>query len=159
MLETHAKALRAKVIAIHLARARLPKRVVCLTCGNAAAALRDEGLDVIEVGGHGTLQPTRWLEYHEIARLWPGVFDATSGHLPWPLMLQLAELLQLEVGPSPANLHVPSGSGETVVALALAYPHLRFMACYDDRNPATTYHPDAPLNRLVELLCTVHRVQ
>lgn len=154
MLEVPAKRERARLILEHLCAAGLPLRVVCLTCGNAAAALRAVGLQVVEVGPRGLLVPARWLQGHEIAAMWPGVFDATSGHLSVAMMVALGHRLRALLGHQPASLRVPSGSGETAVALALAYPALRFTAVYGG-GPATQWNAEAPLNPLVAALCDV----
>lgn len=155
MLEVPAKQVRASLILDHLSAAGLPLRVLCLTCGNAAAALRSYGLQVVEVGPRGLLQPSRWLEPAEIAAMWPGLFDATSGHLPVGMMHQLGLRLRQQLGDDLPSLRVPSGSGETAVALSLAYPHLRFTAVYDSSKPATCWNAKAPLNPLVAALCDV----
>lgn len=155
MLKVPAKAARARVIRRFLEDAGLPRRVLCLTCGNAAAALREEGLQVVEVGPKGLLVPSRWLEPAEIAGKWPGLFDATSGHLTVGMMHTLGQRLRAMLGCDLPSLRVPSGSGETAVALALAYPEHRFTAVYDSSNPATCWNAKAPLNPLVAALCEV----
>jgi hypothetical protein len=154
MLKVPAKKVRAQLILQHLSAAGLPYRVLCLTCGNAAAALRACGLQVVEVGPRGLLQPARWLEPAEVAFMWPGLFDATSGHLSVGMMAQLGKRLRQLLGDDLSSLRVPSGSGETVVALALAYPHLRFTAVYGGGAP-TQWNAEAPLNPLVAALCEV----
>lgn len=150
------KIMRAQIIAAHLSDARLPQRVVCCTCGNAAAQLRRFGLDVVEIGPQGVLQPSRWLLPYELARIFPGHFDATSGHLSVHMMGQLGQRLRASLGDVPPDTEVASGSGETAVALALAYPGIRFTAVYGG-SPATEWHEQAPLNGLVAQLCSVRR--
>lgn len=154
MLKVSAKHERALLIRDHLRDAHLPWRVLCLTCGNAAAALRGVGLQVVEVGPRGPLVPSRWLEPAEVAFMWPGLFDATSGHLSVGMMVQLGQRLRQLLGDDLPSLRVPTGSGETVVALALAYPEHRFTACYG-RDTATQWNAKAPLNPLVAALCDV----
>lgn len=154
MLEVSAKHERALVIRQHLTAARLPHRVLCLTCGNAAEALRRVGVDVVEVGPKGLLVPSGWLSAADIAFTWPGLFDATSGHLQVGMMHQLGLRLRRLLGDHLPSLRVPSGSGETVVALALAYPEHRFTAVYGG-GPATSWNAKAPLNPLVAALCDV----
>ena len=46
---------------------------------------------------------------------------------------------------------VPTGSGETLVCLAMAFPKVKFIARYNI-DAATEYHEEAPLNKLVERL-------
>lgn len=53
---------------------------------------------------------------------------------------------------------MPCGSGETLVALATAYPAVRWVAVYDDGDPATQYEERAPLNGLVAAFATVRRI-
>lgn len=158
-LQIDAKAIRARLIAQHLQRAgRMHQGVVCFTCGNAAAALRAQGLHVVEIGPAGDLMPTRWWQPAEIARAFPTHFDATSGHLPWPLIDQLAREMEAYIGQLSGQVVVPSGSGETAVAVALAFPDVRVIAEYNNAHPATSYSCAAPMNALVERLCTVRRL-
>lgn len=146
-----AKRLRAKVIAEYLSGLH-QARCVCLTCGNAAEALREEGLEVCEVGPKAALQATRWIRPEEVAAWWPGLFDATSGHLPVWLMLRIANRFREHLGDlSESKYAIPTGSGETLVCLAMAYPDVRFVALYGD-DPATKYEVAAPLNVLVARL-------
>ena len=144
------KELRAQVVAEHL-RATNRSRVVCFTCGNASAALRKHPeLQVIGVGANQELQPGRWFSYSEVARAFDA-FDATSGHLPWPLMVETARLIRQRLGTWNWPTEIPCGSGETVVVLALAYPEVRFRPIRLG-TPGTEHHPEAPLNGLLALL-------
>ncbi len=155
ILRVPAKRLRAQVIAEWLMRAGLPPRVVCFTCGNASRALADIGLDVLQIGGpDAQLQPGKWWSQAEVKRWWPSMLDATSGHLGPELINLLAERFREQVGPVDASqvYTVPTGSGETLVALALAFPSTSFVAQYDDRDPCTTYNASAPLTGLVARL-------
>lgn len=160
------KAWRAAAIRSHLDHVygRGLKGVVCFTCGNSADALRKEGLRVVEVGAKGPIAPTRWWGHEDIAFAWPNHFDATSGHLSVPLMLDIARLFKAQLGNLDdhrlaGGVYVPSGSGETAVCLALAYPELPVIACYGATNgPETEYNKEAPLNGLVQRLCHVEHV-
>lgn len=146
-----AKLIRAQVISEHVRAAGISS-VVCFTCGNAADALRSTGLEVVEIGPRGALVPGRWWCAAEIARVFPVHFDATSGHLPMPLMLEIAKAFRAQLGElrvEDGPYVVPTGSGETLVCLAFAYPGCSFIAQYDDANPATAYNPGAPLNDAV----------
>lgn len=126
-LISHAKRWRSLIIRDHL-QVSGHDRVVVFTCGNAADALRAVGLEVLEVGPRGPLRPSRWWTPADIARAFPYHFDATPGHLPLPLLAVLADRLQIQHGPiTGSRVHlVPSGSGETIAALTLAYPHASF---------------------------------
>jgi hypothetical protein len=128
------------------------RRVVCFTCGNAAAALRDAGLDVLEIGPAGDLVPGRWWEVDEIAREFPDRFDATAGHLPLPMVAKLAEALgeychAWGIEPQDGD-RIPTGSGETLLAMTLAYPGVRFVAEVNG-GPETEFTAAAPLYGLV----------
>ena len=149
-LNIPAKRLRAEAIAAYVRNAGLPG-VVCFTCGHAAEELRRTGLEVVEVGPTGALRPGCWWAAEKIARTWPHLLDATSGHLPVPIMASVAEAFRKHLGDlDPKELYrVPTGSGESIVCLAWAYPDCRFVAVYDDKQAATTYDPEAPLNGLV----------
>lgn len=145
-----AKMLRAKVIKAHV-QAAAYAGVVVFTCGNAAQALRAEGLDVLEIGPQGALLPGRWWTPAEIHRIWPERFDATSGHLPAPLMAQIAQVLGGYLGNLRAAAYeVPTGSGETIVCLRWAYPSTRFVPVYGI-GQGTEYNVAAPLNYVVGL--------
>lgn len=144
------KQIRARVIA-DFVRAAGYRGVVVFTCGNAANTLRDEGLDVTEVGPKGDLKTDKWWTLAEIHRAWPDLFDATSGHLTVPLMGDIAKAYCAHLGDLPAGRYsVPSGSGETVTCLRIAYPLLTFDPTYNNAQPETTRHPDAPLNAVVD---------
>lgn len=146
------KRIRSEVIAEHLL-ALGTKKCVCFSCGNAADSLTAAGLDVVYIGERAALSPQKWFTFSEIAYCFNGLFDATSGHLPIPLINRIAEKMRQEQPVYCGPLAIPSGSGETILCLRLAYPNLLFTAAYDDSNPATQYNLDAPLNQLVDLLC------
>ena len=132
------------------------KKVICFSCGNAAAELEAAGVDTLHIGDKGVLTPRQWFTQAEIADIWPGYFDATSGHLPIELMsilgsaykAYLTQVMRLEL---PDLVYVPCGSGETLVCLKLAYPNKKFVAVYN-LDKATEYSPRCPLNDLVKLL-------
>ncbi len=150
------KRLRAEVIAEHLEQIGEP-RCVCFTCGNAANALREQGVQVVEVGDEGELAPRKWFGYGEIQQVFNGLFDATSGHLPMPLMRKVAERVGLD-GKIPAwvslanklmgRVFVPTGSGESIVVLNMAFPNIELLPVRF-AHPATEYNHSAPLNALV----------
>jgi hypothetical protein len=143
------KKLRARVIADYVQEAGY-RGVVVFTCGNAAAALREQGLEVVEIGPRGGLHAGKWWTQAEIHRSWPDLFDATSGHLSVPLMGDIAKAFRAHLGElPPGRYEVPSGSGETITCLRIAYPLLDFDAAYDNSKPETTLDPDAPLNAIV----------
>lgn len=144
------KKIRSQVIADYIRHAGY-KGVVVFTCGNAAQALRDEGLEVVEIGPRGDLKTDKWWTMAEIRKAWPDLFDATSGHLAVPIMGDIAKAYKEHLGTLKAGRYsVPSGSGETICCLRIAYPLLTFDPAYDNSRPETSRHPDAPLNAIVE---------
>lgn len=70
-------------------------------------------------------------------------------------MADIGDCYRWHLDELPAEVVVPSGSGESAVALAMAYPGTHIIARYDGSNPATRWCPEGPLNALVRLLCTV----
>ncbi len=141
------KALRAKVIARYVQAAGY-RGVVCFSCGNASAALEACGLYVVDIGPGGSLQAGQWWTPAEIHKAWPDLFDATSGHLPIPLMLDIARAYRTYLGELQGEYQVPTGSGETITCLRYAYPDCSFVPVYNlDR--ATRLEPNAPLNCIV----------
>jgi hypothetical protein len=144
------KKIRAEVIAQFVRQAGY-KGVVVFTCGNAAKTLRDEGLDVVEVGPRGDLKTEKWWTMAEIHKAWPELYDATSGHLAVPVMGDIAKAYRAHLGDLSAGTYsVAAGSGETVTCLRIAYPLLTFDPTYDDSKPETTRHDGAPLNPVVD---------
>lgn len=144
------KQIRSKVIADYVRTAGY-RGVVVFSCGNAAAALREQGLEVVEVGPRGDLDANKWWTMAEIHRAWPDLFDATSGHLAVPLMGDIAKAFRAHLGDLPAGRYsVAAGSGETVTCLRIVYPLLTFDATYDNSKPETTRSEDAPLNAIVD---------
>lgn len=145
------KALRAIVIRKHVQQARY-EGVVCFSCGNASLALQDEGLYVVDICPSGSLIAGKWWYATDIHRAFPHLFDATSGHLPVELLNKIAKTYRGFLGDLQSiEYNVPTGSGETIVALCIAYPHIAFNAVYNV-GKGTTFEPNAPLNSLVELL-------
>ncbi len=153
-LAVSAKVLRAHLILDHV-RAAGHRGVVAFSCGGATAALRLVGFgepggpDLVDVSPAGDLAPTdTWWTPARIHATWPAHFDATSGHLPLPLFLALVDALRDHAGDLPPGVYdVPTGSGETVCALRLAYPTARhvFRAVWDDATPATRYDARGPM--------------
>jgi hypothetical protein len=148
-----AKAIRASAIHVYVRQAAY-QGVVCFSCGNASAALKATGLDVLEIGPKGPVQANSWWSPADIHRIFPTRFDATSGHLPMHLMHTIGGYFRAYLGDLPDDrpIIVPTGSGETLCCLAMAYPEVRFIARYDQSSTATSRHPKAPLNDLVYCL-------
>jgi len=126
-------------------------RAVCFSCGNAARELEKAGVDVLHIGRQGELTPNKWYTQADIAHVFTGYFDATSGHLPMTCMLMLAATYKGYLGALRGTYSVPCGSGETLVCLKLAYPDVNFTAVYN-LDDATRYEEGCVLNGLVKLL-------
>lgn len=146
------KRLRADVIRAYMADNDIA-RAVCFSCGNASAALKNAGVPVLDISPRGDMESRRWFTQAEISRLFPLLFDATSGHLPVFLMQRIANRLRTELSFSQdIEYEIPCGSGETVVCLKMAFPQVNFTPVYDNSDPATEYSPNAPLNGLVRAM-------
>ena len=123
------KRIRAAVIREYMERNGIAT-AVCFSCGNASRALRDAGVRVLDISPSGDLEARRWFTQEEIRRLWPTCFDATSGHLPADLMLEIAARLRQRYEGEflPGNGYkVAAGSGETALCLAVAFPDCVFV--------------------------------
>lgn len=150
------KQLRAEVIRQYVKRSG-HQGVVCFSCGNASRALADLllplDLTVVDISPTGQLLGNVWWIAAQIHRVWPHLLDATSGHLPPGLMVELAKALRADIGPldTIATHCVPTGSGETFVALCMAYPGIKFKPYYTG-DAGCKREPLAPLNMLVDAL-------
>lgn len=140
------KAIRSAVIAAYMAEAGY-KHAVIFSCGNAATALRVAGVSVTEIGPEGELEARRWWSLAQIRFTWPQWFDATSGHLPAPLMAEIAKRLAAAIGALDRDTvyEVETGSGETIACLRMAYPHITFEPVYNVSR-GSQYDAAAPLN-------------
>lgn len=169
VLRFPAKELRAGPIRDYVIKAGYPG-VVTFTCGHAAEALRRvlRPLDkhVLEVGARGVLQTEKWWTPAEIRAGFPHLFDATSGHLPVPLMYEIGRAFKSYFDysvyrgqgglDSEKQYVVPSGSGETIFCLHLAYPEVRLLAAYDNSKPETTRDTEnVAMNALIDSLFPV----
>jgi hypothetical protein len=143
------KITRAEVIRDHLHEMEV-NRCVCFTSGTAAECLKRQGLQVIAVGDQQPLNTAKWWTFTDIAFTF-GVFDATAGHLPIPLMAEIAARLKKQLKTLPKHVTLATGSGETLVCLKMAFPNTKFTAVYN-LDGHTEYSANAPLNSLVELL-------
>jgi len=146
------KQIRAAVIRQYMAENGFVK-AVCFSCGNASRALREAGVDTLDISPAGDLSPGRWFTQAEIQRTFPGMFDATSGHLPAELMTRIAGAFRAHLGPISGHIYLPTGSGETLIELKMAYPELIITAVYG-LDKATEYSTQAPLNALVRALAS-----
>jgi hypothetical protein len=95
----------------------------------------------------------RRLSFTEIARIHPGVFDATSGHLPLPLIealaSRLADVLPRRLVTGRDRVFCPCGSGETLLALVtiVGWPRLTAVVSRSLAPIRFRWTPLAPLIR------------
>lgn len=161
------KEIRASVINKHLTKIGINK-CVCFTCGNSAEQLRKQGLEVIGVGDNEILRPEKWFCYTEIQSTFNGLFDATSGHLAFPLMAEISDEFNgiargadgricyawekdnkfpsFEAG---KTYGVPTGSGETIICLKMALPSVDFEPVRLKDFRPTKFLDNYPLNKML----------
>ncbi len=149
MLKLPNKRIRAEVIARYVKQAGY-RGVVAFSCGNATRALIEAGLWVLDISPNGMVAPTnKWWTPAEIHAAFPDLFDATSGHLPGHLMVEIAKAYKQHLGELPNQVYeVPTGSGETILCLRWAYPGKTFVPVYNV-GKGTEYDGRAPLNYAV----------
>lgn len=126
-------------------------KAVCFSCGNASRMLKEAGVKTLDISPTGDLQANRWFRIGEIAAAFPGYFDATSGHLPMDCMHAVSDIFYYELRELPGAINLPTGSGETLVCLKMAFPKTKITAVYN-LDTATQFEENAPLNALVKLL-------
>lgn len=149
MLTFPAKKIRSRVIKEFILDAGY-RGAICFTCGNAANELREVGVDVLEISPYGPLSANKWWNPASVHKVWPDLFDATSGHLPVHLMVKISVAFREYLGELIGEYDVPTGSGETIVCLRWAYPDCRFNPIYG-LNESTKFNPEAPLVAIVGL--------
>lgn len=145
-----AKRLRAVAIKRFMEQAG-KSRAVCFSCGNASRALKEAGVETLDISKSGDLEARRWFTMAEIRKAFPNHFDATSGHIPIDCMAEVAREFRGHLQCLPELIYLPTGSGETLVELKLAFPTAKIIAVYD-LDEATAYEEGAPLNGLVKAL-------
>lgn len=145
------KKIRANVIKEYLNKSSYNK-VVCFSCGNSAKELKKAGVETLFVGENGEFKPNEWFTQSKINSIFPEYFNATSGHLPIELMLMISKKYKEYLGELKTDvLYVPTGSGETILCLKMAYSNKKFVAVYN-LNEATKYDQENPFNLLVEII-------
>lgn len=142
------KEIRSKVIKKYMQEAGIDK-AVCFSCGNASKALINAGVNTLDISPTGELVANKWYTPAEVAHTFPNHFDATSGHLPLHLMIDIANAFKNELGKLAEDKYlVPTGSGETITCLNIAYKDIEFVPVYN-KDAATEYSDQAPLNHIV----------
>lgn len=149
--EFNFKEIRSHIIKKYLEHINCNK-VVCFSCGNASRELKKVGLDVVDISPTGDFLANKWFKSNEIFNLFKDRFNATSGYLPFDLMYDIGLEYRNILGELKSPVTVPSGSGETLVCLKMAYPDIDFIATFDNNYPATTLDEKTPLFPVVTLL-------
>lgn len=154
LLRFPAKRLRADYL-VQKAHRNGSVGLICFSCGNSSAAIRQAVLDaeksliVLDISPHGDLTPNRWFTQGEINRIWPDFTDGTSGHINGDDVPALASMFRAYLGNiGKGPWYIPTGSGETVAVLARAYPQTEFVPVYN-LDEYTRYEKHAPLNKMV----------
>tara|TARA_Y100000296_G_C5072436_1_gene205617 strand:+ start:22 stop:522 length:501 start_codon:yes stop_codon:yes gene_type:complete len=146
------KKLRSEIIKKHL-NSIGKNKCVCFTCGNSSKYLREEGIDVLSIGEKEDLIPNKWFSYTEIQKYFNNLFDATSGHLPIPFMKDISLKLFDKLGGGYFNYKkdydIKTGSGETIICLKMAYPHINFKPVRLKGFAPTKFNKGASLNNLL----------
>lgn len=146
------KRIRAEVVRAYMVRNGIPY-AVCFSCGNASRYLCEADVPLIDISPRGDLTANRWFTMEEIRQRFPQAFDATSGHLPTDFMREIADRLRAELSfDTDTEYVIPTGSGESVVCLKMAFPEVNFIPQYNDSDPATEYNEEAPLNGVVRAM-------
>ena len=146
------KRIRAEVVRAYMERNGIPY-AVCFSCGNASRYLREAGVPMIDISPQGDLTANRWFTMEEIRQRFPNAFDATSGHLPTDMMHEIAERLRAELSfDTDTEYVIPTGSGESIVCLKMAFPEAKLTPQYNDSDPATEFNEEAPLNGIVRAM-------
>jgi len=158
------KLVRSEIIIDYVLNAEI-KKIVIFSCGNAAEFLsekieeKDLKINLLRImPNEGDLKSQRWFRKEEIKKWFPDSFDATSGHLSLILMIRIAKILANEdslINIFKSNLNgefeIPTGSGETIICMKMAFPNLKFIPLYNlEGENGTKYDEENPLNWLVE---------
>ena len=146
------KKIRAAVIKEYMQECGY-KKAVCFSCGNASTALKDAGVDLLDMSPYGDMIAQRWFTPSEIMKWFPDSLDATSGHLSIELMSKIGKAFKEYLGELPQVNYIPTGSGETITCLKMAYPDKEFVAVYNI-DQATEYSEQATLNGLVQCMAS-----
>lgn len=123
------------------------KGAIILSCGNAYKSLFRLALrHNIRVIGLGTSHSyssnipleNRFYSIEELEKMYPGWFNATSGALSDELMKEIGtELYQklCKFGYHNEIIHIPVGSGETLISLSKVLPHNKLIGFTCDDYP------------------------
>ena len=138
------KRIRAEVIKRYLGS----ERCFAFSCGNATRALKEAGVNVVGISPHDLLSANGYINPLKAKEMF-ACFDATSGHLPLFLMELIAYEIKnhlienTDVFQDKELIYVPTGSGETILALSYYIPIARLVAVvdYEDEKSPTFFSP------------------
>lgn len=150
ILKTGEKQIRAEIIKAYIEAAGYAG-VVCFSCGNATRALIEAGVNTVDISPTGVLITNKWWTPADIRRVWPHLFDATSGHLPAHLMVEIADRLRQKLSITVVageTYEIPTGSGETIACMRWAFPQAKFVPV-SDGSPATTRSRFSALDSII----------
>ena len=147
------KALRAAAIKKYMEQNGF-KQCVCFSCGNSSRALLEAGVKCVDISPKGDLIPSsKWWSKSEIKNAFASCFDATSGHLPIELLTSIAQIFSQNFTKKFEQnfiYEIPTGSGETIFCLKIAFPLVDFVAVYSEKDKSCTYNPKAPLTPIIK---------
>lgn len=152
LLRINNKVIRTKIV-IDFVKKNNFRGIVCFSCGNASKLLKENYQNVIAIIPTGDFTANRWFTPSEIRKIFPDYFDATSGHLPWEVMNLIAQYYKDNLILPDNRYFIPTGSGETIICLKLAFPDKEFIPVYN-LDTATQFDEECILNSLVNIVST-----
>ena len=126
---------------------------VCFSCGNATKALIKEGVSCISIAPDGDLTANRWWSIAEVRKVFANAFDATSGHLSIDVMQAISKKYReafSDICVAGNEYVIPTGSGETVFCLSMAFPDIKFVAQWQKGEPSCEMYEDAPMTQIIK---------
>lgn len=140
------KSIRSEIIADDIRKKNLDG-AVCFSSGTALHYLREAVPYVLGVSDeNGDLRARRWFPMKEIKRIFPTLYDATSGHLTRETIIRCSERLKREVKCELTTALIASGSGESALIANYAFPECNFIPIFDQRNQHTKWSAECELN-------------
>lgn len=109
------------------------------------------GVKTLDISKSGDFEALRWFKQYEIKDMFPNYFDATSGHIPIECMKLVANTFKEYLHDIPEEILLPTGSGETLIELKMAFPQCKITAVYN-LDEATQFDEGCVLNDLVQIL-------
>lgn len=151
-ISSKAKQIRACVIHEYMLQNGYD-HCVCFSCGNATRALKAEGVSCISISPDGDLTANRWWSISEVRKAFANAFDATSGHLPIDVLIAIAKKYReafSDVFVKGKEYVIPTGSGETVFCLSMAFKDIKFIAQWRKDDPSCEMSVEAPMTEIIK---------